>query len=223
MPVHTPAVWKLHIPPRVHIFLWLLSKNKLLTRDNLAKRRKLEDNTCLFCAETETVHHLFFGCVVAQQIWVGLAEIDGTDGFRDFESVARFWISDKKHCVMNMFCAAAMWAIWKLRNSLCFQNYRWKDLSQLWWSMSGMLKNWSLLCPAKHLERYNAWLSSLEALVAMPGRICWKDGASSWSTPSCKTGKRQRKTVAGFPSYSCCVQLESDGFSRGELSWGFSM
>lgn len=37
------AVWKLHIPPRVQIFLWLLSKNKLLTRDNLAKRREVLD------------------------------------------------------------------------------------------------------------------------------------------------------------------------------------
>jgi hypothetical protein len=26
-PVYVPAVWKLRIPPRVHFFLWLLSKN----------------------------------------------------------------------------------------------------------------------------------------------------------------------------------------------------
>jgi len=37
-PVHVPAVWKLIIPPRIHIFLWLLSRNKLLTRDNLGKK-----------------------------------------------------------------------------------------------------------------------------------------------------------------------------------------
>ena len=34
-PVYVRAVWKLTAPPRVQIFLWLLSKNKLLTRDNL--------------------------------------------------------------------------------------------------------------------------------------------------------------------------------------------
>ena len=34
VPVHVPAVWHLKIPPRIHFFLWLLSKNKLLTRDN---------------------------------------------------------------------------------------------------------------------------------------------------------------------------------------------
>jgi hypothetical protein len=36
--VFVPAVWSLKVPPRVHFFLWLLSKNKLLTRDNLEKR-----------------------------------------------------------------------------------------------------------------------------------------------------------------------------------------
>jgi hypothetical protein len=38
IPVFIPSVWKLTVPPRVHFFLWLLSKNKLLTRDNLEKR-----------------------------------------------------------------------------------------------------------------------------------------------------------------------------------------
>lgn len=33
-PVHVPAVWSLKEPPRVHFFLWLLPKNKILTRDN---------------------------------------------------------------------------------------------------------------------------------------------------------------------------------------------
>jgi len=37
-PVYVPAVWKLITPPRIHIFLWLLSRNKLLTRDNLGKK-----------------------------------------------------------------------------------------------------------------------------------------------------------------------------------------
>jgi len=37
-PMHVPAVWKLIIPPRIHIFLWLLSRHKLLTRDNLGKK-----------------------------------------------------------------------------------------------------------------------------------------------------------------------------------------
>lgn len=63
-PVHVPAIWSLKIAPRVYFFLWLLSKNKVLTRDNLGLRRKVEDPSCLFCKES--VEHLFFGCVVAK-------------------------------------------------------------------------------------------------------------------------------------------------------------
>jgi hypothetical protein len=38
-PIYIPAVWNLHIPPRVHIFLWLLAQNKLVTRDKMKKRK----------------------------------------------------------------------------------------------------------------------------------------------------------------------------------------
>jgi hypothetical protein len=45
--MYVPSVWKLIVPPRVQFFLWLLSKNKLLTRDNLEKGMALDDNTCV--------------------------------------------------------------------------------------------------------------------------------------------------------------------------------
>jgi len=47
-------------------FGWLL---RALTRDNLAKRRKVEDENCLFCLEKETIQHVFFDCVVARWCW----------------------------------------------------------------------------------------------------------------------------------------------------------
>jgi hypothetical protein len=61
--VHTPIMWKINVPPRLHIFQWLLANNKTLTRVNLAKRRKVEDGSCLFCNEAESVAHLFFVAV----------------------------------------------------------------------------------------------------------------------------------------------------------------
>lgn len=35
--IFIPSLWSILIPPRVHIFLWLLSHNKIMTRDNLKK------------------------------------------------------------------------------------------------------------------------------------------------------------------------------------------
>jgi hypothetical protein len=91
-PIYVPTVWMLMVPPRVHFFLWLLSKNKLLTRDNLYKRREVEDKTCLFCGEHETVYHLFYECVVAKQAWNVVSEVIGFQIGYDFESIAKCWL-----------------------------------------------------------------------------------------------------------------------------------
>ena len=62
------AIWKIKVPLNIHVFLSLAYNNKCLTRDNLAKRRHVEDPTCVFCGENESINHLFFDCVVASQI-----------------------------------------------------------------------------------------------------------------------------------------------------------
>ena len=36
-------IWKIKVPPNIHVFLWLIYYNTSLTRDNLAKRRHVED------------------------------------------------------------------------------------------------------------------------------------------------------------------------------------
>jgi hypothetical protein len=61
--VYTLVVWKIHVPPRIHILLWLLANNKILTRDNLAKRGEVDDGSCLYCMESESVDHLFLSVV----------------------------------------------------------------------------------------------------------------------------------------------------------------
>jgi hypothetical protein len=70
-------MWKLKVTSRIHIFLWLLATNKMLTRDKLVKSRQVDDPTCVFCCELETVKHLFFECCVAQALWLELSEILG--------------------------------------------------------------------------------------------------------------------------------------------------
>jgi mannosylglycoprotein endo-beta-mannosidase len=60
MPIYIPAVWNLIVPPRVHIFLWILSHNKLMTRDNLLKRKMNKPMCCIFCSKDESIVHLLF-------------------------------------------------------------------------------------------------------------------------------------------------------------------
>jgi hypothetical protein len=89
VPVHTPAVWKLNVPPRLHVFLWLLANDRLLTQDNLAKRRPVADGSCLFYSEVESSRHLFFDCFVAKLVWEVISELLNTSVGSDFKSVAR--------------------------------------------------------------------------------------------------------------------------------------
>jgi hypothetical protein len=74
-------------PPRLHFFLWLLTQNKILTRDNVKKRKTVPDSRCLFCCESESVHHLFFEYAVAQQIWVNISDCLDIDLGSCFESI----------------------------------------------------------------------------------------------------------------------------------------
>jgi hypothetical protein len=105
------SIWDIKIPPRVQYFLWLLSKNKLLTRDNLSKRRKVEDPTCLFCNERESIQHLFFSCAIAKQLWHVLSKIFDIQLIASFEDIGKFWLNNKHNGVLNMFTLAAVWCL----------------------------------------------------------------------------------------------------------------
>jgi hypothetical protein len=84
----------------------------------LAERKPLDDKTCLFCSEPKSASHLFFGCCVAKLFWQTIAEVIGLDLGADFASVARFWISEKKHRIVNICTVATLWDMWKLGNEI---------------------------------------------------------------------------------------------------------
>jgi hypothetical protein len=89
-----------------------VSKNKLLTQDNLEKRRVV-DTSCLFCAEKENVCHLLFECVVARMAWEVISEVVGVRLGQDYESIAKLWLCNTKFGVINIISSAVCWSIWK--------------------------------------------------------------------------------------------------------------
>jgi hypothetical protein len=150
--VHLSVVWSLKIPPRVHMFLWFLINNRVLTRDNLAKRKKVEDESCLFCSEKETCQHLFFDCAIASHCWSLFSEILSIPMGNNIFNVGKYWLSSKRYVVVNMVTSAVIWSIWKLRNELCFQKIGWKDMEVLLFKILGILKSWVVLCPGDKKE-----------------------------------------------------------------------
>jgi hypothetical protein len=145
MPIYIPAVWKLIVPPRVHIFLWLLSHNKLMTRDNLLKRNLNKPVCCVFCSENESIDHLFFQCIVAKQIWKFITSVFNIQVGHDYISVARFWVANKKHPALNSICAATLWCIWKFRNDMIFNGQTWLNLHQILRMILLSVRRWKII------------------------------------------------------------------------------
>lgn len=168
--VFSSSIWEIKVPPRVQYFLWLLSKNKLLTRDNLSKRREVEDKTCLFYIELESIQHLFFDCAVAQQMWAYLSSISGCLLGGSFDDIGKFWLSNKRNGVLNIITSAALWCLWKLRNDICFQRCMWRSMEMLLYRLAAMVQKWEIICPEEKKETLRL---KVERIKEVAGQVHW--------------------------------------------------
>jgi hypothetical protein len=134
-------MWKIKVTPRIHIFLWLIANNKVLTRDNLVKRGNVDDKTCLFCKVYESVHHLFFGYCVAQLMWKHVADITGLPAIIEFSTLGKFWILGRKYADFYVLSSVVIWTIWKTRNNLYFQGECWAKLNVLLIRCASMVRS----------------------------------------------------------------------------------
>uniref|UniRef100_A0A8I6XRD0 Reverse transcriptase zinc-binding domain-containing protein n=1 Tax=Hordeum vulgare subsp. vulgare TaxID=112509 RepID=A0A8I6XRD0_HORVV len=140
------TLWKTLCPRKIHVFLWLCLYNKVLTRDNVAKRKTLDDNTCLFCNEVESVQHMFFDCVNSNLIWSVIFKFFKIHRVTCITDVSSFWKLNKKKSVLNMVIAASLWSTWKLRSGFCFEGRTWRGLSCNLAKLRGVLQRWEVLC-----------------------------------------------------------------------------
>jgi hypothetical protein len=187
-------MWKISVPSRLHIFLRLLANNKALTRDNLEKRRKVEDKACLFCNETESVTHLFFDCCVAQSLCDSMAEITDSAKISDFESMGMLWLKGKHYNALNVCSTAVVWTIWKTRNDLCFQGSCWLGVEKLLGRWARLMRNWKLL--NKPLRN-------------------WKNGRKNWKL----VWKQEHQDLesSGLSKCERMVEVNKDQTVRSEL------
>jgi hypothetical protein len=90
---------KLKCPLKGKIFLWLALYNKVLTWDNLQKRRRNEPGRhplCLCC--DESVQHLFLKCGYVGQVWKVMEILTGHKMFwrgDRIEETLEIWISNQ--------------------------------------------------------------------------------------------------------------------------------
>ena len=170
--IYLPAVWQLKIPPRVQVFLWLFSQNKIMTRDNLRARGIVKPLECELCKEIESVKHLFFECLISRQLWDIVAEVFDIN-VTNFETIAAKWLCNKKFLQFIVVSSAILWGIWNNRNSLVFNQTSWINMKQVWRLIVGYLKIWQK--PFKELEQGKAahflglLVTRLKSPLTLPG------------------------------------------------------
>lgn len=124
--------WQYAIPQSVKIFLFLLSKDKLLTRESLLHRNlHCPDTTCPRCntGDIESAHHLFFQCQHSQSIWSKVTGLVGGTIMLQGSSVIQIWrgsaeIYRKKRALRRKWqglFASTLWSLWRQRNSMVFE------------------------------------------------------------------------------------------------------
>jgi hypothetical protein len=51
-----------------------------------------------------------------------ISQVVGVSMGESFENIGSHWLCNIKFLVFNMISYAALWALWKTHNDMCFQN-----------------------------------------------------------------------------------------------------
>ena len=125
-------VWLKHVPLKVSVFVWRLLRNRLPTKDNLIRRRALqqENNSCVGgCLILETSVHLILHCNFFGSLWnliykwIGISFISPnlvTDHLHHFGNLAG--LLRYTHIYLQVIWHSTTWVIWKERNNRIFKN-----------------------------------------------------------------------------------------------------
>ena len=114
--------------------MWLTLQDSILTKDNLLKRKWKGSPACAFCQDTEFVNHLMFECPMIKYVWSLMAYILGATVIPS--SFSQYWIWINRYLpggkqVFFVGLVAVCWSIWKIKNSICFEEKRVKTPTEI--------------------------------------------------------------------------------------------
>lgn len=121
------AIWNSGGVPRHSFHAWLVTLNRLLTRDRLLTWGLVVPANCLLCNQgDESMDHLFFSCSFSSELWIHHArriEVTPSTGWND--SLTRmqllpgpFWCKKLQLIVWQ----AVTYSIWQERNARLHRN-----------------------------------------------------------------------------------------------------
>jgi exonuclease III len=122
------SIWRTKAPPRVAFFVWTAALGRILTTDNLRRRRVIVLDYCWLCKSNgESISHLLLHCSYATEIWNFFVNIFGISWVMPFGIVDLLscWGNGCRNTrirkVWDMVPLCIFWCIWWERNTRCFE------------------------------------------------------------------------------------------------------
>ena len=139
-------IWKAKLPLKIKVFLWQLSQDAVLTRENMMKRNWLGRPVCSFCSNIETASHLFFNCATTRFVWGLLGACLGTKTYprniwQTFVWFHKYMPNDKKFYTLML--AAFTWSIRTTRNKITFENYKMRSPEVIIYTVASFMVYWA--------------------------------------------------------------------------------
>lgn len=111
-------LWKVHIPSKIRMFLWRLSKHSIPTEDVRAHCHMTNSSSCGLCGSHNYWRHSLLGCTVARCTWALVDDELAQQLISTSEPHAKHWlfslIDNLSHSQFTGV-AVTLWAIWSSR------------------------------------------------------------------------------------------------------------
>jgi hypothetical protein len=127
-------LWKSGVPSKVCAFSWQMLLNRIQTKDNLCRRRILQqqNSNCVMCGSVEeSTTHLFLHCDKSILVWyaimkwLGFTIMAPPNLISSFVILGEYGKGKKGKMCLSLIWNSYVWLIWKFRNDCIFSN---KDL-----------------------------------------------------------------------------------------------
>lgn len=153
--------WHLHVPLKNQIFMWLLQRKRIQTRDLLAKRGWPGELVCNFCNEPETVDQLFVHCQFAHKIWFWMGDFQSLyihwPGIDDIMSFATCLAKPEREAFL-IFFSAFCWILWKILNDITFNRSIGVSFRNAVLMIVSLLNFWADNLSEEHKKHLKRWI-----------------------------------------------------------------
>ena len=109
-------IWRLCVPNKIKLFLWRVCSNALPTKENLKRRKILDNAKCSACLlAQESTFHAIWSCELLHQIWTPCFGWVRTEHHRIQEVQELIHLVEQQIENLELFAVMA-WFIWNHRN-----------------------------------------------------------------------------------------------------------